>query len=224
MANVSTIVNSGSLYEQLIRQVISVEAQPRLKLVERKTEQGVYKGILSDFASRASALNTLAETLRTRSSRRSRRARRPSRPARASPPRRPMPRPRATTRSASASSRAPTRASRAGPDHGRHAPLAARFSDRRADPPAPAERRFTIHVAQPTGDPVSLDVRYTPPEARPMATCSTASRPPSRRPRRRPARKAASPTGPASRPASSARPAGRRASRSAARRRASAAG
>ena len=162
MANVSTIVNSGSLYEQLIRQVISVEAQPRLQLVARKTEQGVYKGILSDFSSKASALNTLAGTLKD-----------------------PLQSPfaaRAATVSAGAGVTATATDAAAAGDHEirvrqlartdtrlsrRTDPagtaLAARFSDG-GTPPAPAERRFTVHVAQPTGSPVRLDVRYTPPE------------------------------------------------------------
>ena len=59
--NISQLANSGSLYEQLISQVIAVESQPRLKLRAEQTEQTVYKGVLSDFSSRISSLNTLLE-------------------------------------------------------------------------------------------------------------------------------------------------------------------
>lgn len=63
MANVSSIANSGSLYEQLISQVIAVESQPRLKLRAQQTDQTVYKGVLSDFTSRVSALDSVLDRL-----------------------------------------------------------------------------------------------------------------------------------------------------------------
>ena len=63
MNTLTSIANSGSLYEQLISQVIAVESQPKLKLRAEQTDQDVYKGVLSDFSTRISTLNTLLEKL-----------------------------------------------------------------------------------------------------------------------------------------------------------------
>ena len=63
MNTLTSIANSGSLYEQLISQVIAVESQPRFKLRAEQTDQDVYKGVLSDFSTRVSSLNTLLEKL-----------------------------------------------------------------------------------------------------------------------------------------------------------------
>ena len=62
-ANLSQIFNSGSLYEQLIAQSLAIESQPRLKLRAEQTEQSVFKGVLSDYNSRVSALNATLERL-----------------------------------------------------------------------------------------------------------------------------------------------------------------
>ena len=61
MTNLSRLASSGSLYEQLISQVIAVESQPRLALRSKQTEQAVFKGVLGDFGSRVSALNAVLE-------------------------------------------------------------------------------------------------------------------------------------------------------------------
>lgn len=61
MTNLSKIFNSGSLYEQLISQVIAVESQPRLKLRAEQSDQNIFKGVLSDYSSRVSSLNTVLE-------------------------------------------------------------------------------------------------------------------------------------------------------------------
>ncbi len=179
MTNLSKIYNSGSLYEQLIGQVIAVESQPRLKLVAEKTEQGVYKGVLSDFSSRVSTLDTLLGKL-------------------ADPLRSPFSATSATvgvgggftaTTSDGAApgehqvevtqlARADARLSKRFADDG--AGLAARFVDPGdpgdpggplgVPPPTPATpdtigtRSFTVHLAQPEGNPVDLAVSYSPPE------------------------------------------------------------
>ena len=63
MTNIARLANSGSLYEQLIAQTIAIESQPRLELRARQTEQTVFKGVLSDYASRLSALDSALDTL-----------------------------------------------------------------------------------------------------------------------------------------------------------------
>ena len=171
MTNVARIFNSGSTYEQLIRQVISVESQPQAKLRAERSEQTVFKGVLSDFGSQVSALDAVLDKLRD-------------------PLRSPF-----SARSATAPEGAgftATATSKAAP--GQHelavqrlARADARLSKRLQDggteiasrfvtpgkpggplgvppptPPSTAERTFTIRVAQPTGDPVALQVRYVP--------------------------------------------------------------
>lgn len=185
MVNLSTLYNSGSAYEQLISQVIAVESQPRLRLRAQQTDQTVYKGVLSDFSSRASTLNALMEKFQD-----------PFRDPFAS---------RAATVSDGAGfsastsddaaagvheiqvtriARADARLSKQIDDAGTD--LAARFTDpgdpgdpgspggpfgfppprppRPATPDAFGERTFTIRIPQDEGDPVALDVRYTPAE------------------------------------------------------------
>ena len=169
MANVSALANSGSLYEQLISQVLAVESQPRLKLKTEKSEQGVYKAVLSDFTSRVSGLNSVLDKL-------------------GDPFRAPF-----ESRSAQVGSNAGFAASAddgaAAASHEIHviqlARADARLSkqvvsaatdiadlfvdagDPAAEPPTPdtvGTRSFTIHVAQPEGDPVDVAVSFTSPE------------------------------------------------------------
>lgn len=151
MANLSTIYNSSSLYEQLISQVIAVESQPKLKLRAEQTEHSVYKGVLSDFSSKVSALDAVLDRL-------------------ADPLRAPFAGRRATagtgagftatasddaavgqhevrvTRLARADARLSARHDAAG------SALATQFGGTTAS--------FTVQVAQPEGDPVALEVAY----------------------------------------------------------------
>ncbi|WP_420456803.1 flagellar filament capping protein FliD [Rubrivirga sp.] len=173
MTNLSKIYNSGSLYEQLISQVIAVESQPRLKLVAEKTEQGVYKGVLNDFSSKASALDSLLDKL-------------------ADPLRSPFSAKAATVADGAGFSATASDSAAAGQHEVQVTQLAradARLSKRYADggtglaemfvdpgnpggpfgipPPTPdtiGTRSFTVHLAQPDGDPVDLAVSYSPPE------------------------------------------------------------
>lgn len=55
--------NANDPYEQLISQMIAIERQPQLKLKAQKGDQNVFKGVLSDFDSAVSALNTSLEGL-----------------------------------------------------------------------------------------------------------------------------------------------------------------
>ena len=172
LANLSSIYNSGSIYEQLIGQVIAVESQPRLKLRAEQTEQGVYKGILSDFQTKVSALDGALKKLRD--------------PLRSPFSARAATAPEGAGFTATASdeaalgehavrvdrlARADARLSKQTADAGTS--LAALFVEPGQPgglftPPTPdriVERAFTVHVAQPDGaDPVDLVVAYTPPE------------------------------------------------------------
>ena len=169
-ANLSRIFNSGSVYEQLISQTIAVESQPRLKLRAEQTEQNVYKGVLSDFASKASALDKVLARLRD-----------------------PLQSPfagRAATVPDGAGFTATTTDRAAPGDHAvrvdRLARADARLSKRVDDagtdlaglfvepgqpggvlgggtPDRTVERRFTVRVPQDGADAVALDVAYTPP-------------------------------------------------------------
>jgi len=170
MNTLTSIANSGSLYEQLISQVIAVESQPKLKLRAEQTNQDVYKGVLSDFSTRISTLNTLLEKLQD--------------PFQSSFSGRAANVPEGAGFSATATDDAAT---------GQHeiqvrqlARADARFSkqmaaddstliasfttpgDPLADPPVPdtiGARSFTLNIAQPEGaDPVEIEVSYTPEE------------------------------------------------------------
>ncbi len=173
MTNLSKIYNSGSAYEQLISQVIAVESQPRLKLVAEKTEQGVYKGVLSDFSSKASALNTRLDKM-------------------ADPLRSPFSGKAATVADGAGFRATASDSAAAGQHEVQVTQLAradARLSKRVADggtslaqlfvdpgssggplgipPPTPdtiGTRSFSIRLAQPSGTPVDLAVSYSPPE------------------------------------------------------------
>lgn len=155
MTTLSQIYNSGSLYEQLISQVIAVESQPRLKLRAEQTEQGVYKGVLSDFSSKVSALDALLEKLRD-------------------PLRSPFAA-RAATASDGAGFSATASDDAAPGQHEIRVDRLARADARLSKQVASAgttladsfggtTKTFTIHVAQPEGDPVALAVSYTPAE------------------------------------------------------------
>jgi len=151
MANLSTIYNSGSIYEQLISQVIAVESQPKLKLTTEKSDQNVYKGVLSDFSSKVSTLDKLVDKLRD-----------PLQDA-------------FVGKGTSVGSGAGFTAT-AGDDAvlGKHeirvtqlARADARFSTQLASSGGTLAAQFggttasfTIHVAQPEGDPVGIDVSY----------------------------------------------------------------
>ncbi|MGB3541500.1 flagellar cap protein FliD N-terminal domain-containing protein, partial [Rubrivirga sp.] len=164
-ANLSQIFNSGSLYEQLISQVIAVESQPRLKLRSEQTEQNVFKAVLGDYSSRVSSLNTVLERL-------------------SDPLQSPFGALSATSGSgfkasasddaASASheiqvaqlARADTRLSRQYASDA--TTLGALFVDSgQPDGGAPdtiGERSFTIQIAQSDGSSVDLEVAYAPPD------------------------------------------------------------
>ena len=170
-ANLSRIFNSGSLYEQLISQAIAVESQPRLKLRAEQTEQGVYKGVLSDFSSKASALDSLLARFRDplQSPFAGRAALVPDGAGfaatttdRAAPGEYAL----RVDRLARADARLSKRTDDAGTD------LAARFVEpgtpatifRPATPDRTVERRFTVRVPQDGAEAVALDVGYAPPE------------------------------------------------------------
>lgn len=170
-ANVSQIASSGSVYEQLISQVIAVESQPKLKLRAEQTELGVYKGILSDFGSKASALDAVLERFRD-------------------PLQSPFEALSATAPSGSGFKATAADGATLGEHSVRVDQLAradARLSKRLdnagtqiadlfvdpgdpgdlftpATPDTIGERRFTINIAQDDADPVALEVAYTPPE------------------------------------------------------------
>jgi flagellar hook-associated protein 2 len=178
LANVASIANSGSLYEQLIGQVLAIESQPRLKLRAEQTEQGVYKGVLSDFQSKVSALDAALDKLQD--------------PFRSPFSARATTTPEGAGFTATASdeaalgqhdvrvdrlARADARLSKQLADGG--AEIADLFVEpgepgdpgtifRPPTPPTPdriVERQFTVQIAQPDGaDPVDLVVAYTPDE------------------------------------------------------------
>ena len=182
MTNLTQIANSGSVYEQLISQVIAVESQPRLKLRAAQTEQTVYKGVLSDLASKVSTLDSVLGKLRDglRSPFQARAATAPEGSgftATASDSAAAGQHEIRVDRLARADARLSKRIDNGGTE------VAALFIDpadpgeppsgggvlggprdpgRPATPARAAERTFTIRVAQPTGDPVALEVRYTP--------------------------------------------------------------
>ena len=169
MTNVAALANSGSLYEQLIRQVISVESQPRLTLRAQQTEQGVYKGVLSDFTSKVSGLNAvldkLSDPLRSPFESRSVQTGDGAGFTASADDGAPATRHEIrVTRLARADARLSKQVASGGTD------LAARFvdaGDPLAEPPTPdamGSRSFTVHIEQPEGDPVDVAVSYTPPE------------------------------------------------------------
>lgn len=151
MANLSTIYNSSSLYEQLISQVIAVESQPRLKLRAEQTEQGVYKGVLSDFSSKVSALDAVLDKL-------------------ADPLRTPFAGKAATVADGAGFSATASDEAAAGQHEVQVTQLAradARLSTQlTASGTALATQfggtttSFTIHLAQPEGDPVGIEVSF----------------------------------------------------------------
>lgn len=158
-SNMSRLFNADSLYEQLIRQTIAVESQPQKALQAQRSDQRIAKAALKDFDSQVSALHKLVKRFRD-------------------PFLSPFSARRATAdaeagisvsaRDSAATgehtirvdrlARADVRVSRQLPAAGTS--LAALFDDGGA----PAERAFTIHVAQPNGTSVALDVAYTPAE------------------------------------------------------------
>ncbi len=148
MANLSTIYNSSSLYEQLISQVIAVESQPKLKLRAEQTEHSVYKGVLSDFSSKVSALDAVLDRL-------------------ADPLQAPFAARRATAGSGAGFTASASDDAAVGQHDVRVTQLAradARLSQRfdaAAAAPATGPMSFTIHIAQPEGDPVDVEVTYT---------------------------------------------------------------
>jgi flagellar hook-associated protein 2 len=148
MANLSTIYNSSSLYEQLISQVIAVESQPKLKLRAEQTEHSVYKGVLSDFSSKVSALDAVLDRL-------------------ADPLQAPFAGRRATAGSGAGFTASASDDAAVGQHDVRVTQLAradARLSQRfdaAAAAPATGPMSFTIHIAQPEGDPVDVEVTYT---------------------------------------------------------------
>ena len=156
-ANLSQIYNSGSLYEQLISQVIALESQPRLALRTAQTDQSVYKGVLSDFDRTVSKLDSLltafADPLRSPFA-----ARAASVPegagftASASDDAVPAEHAVRVDRLARADTRLSKQTAAAGTD------LGALFGSIAA----PEPRSFTVHVAQDDGDPVDIEVSYTP--------------------------------------------------------------
>ena len=177
MVNLSRLANSGSLYEQLIGQVIAVESQPRLKLRAEQTEQTVYKGVLSDFSSRVSSLDTLLDKLQDplRSPFAGRAANVPDDAgfsATASDAAEPGQHEIQVRQLARADARLSKQLASDGDD------FASLFVDpgspgdpgdiftppTPATPDAQAERTFTVSVAQSEGDPVELAIAYTPPE------------------------------------------------------------
>ena len=170
-ANLSRIFNSGSLYEQLIGQAIAVESQPKLALKAEQSDQKVYKAILSDFASKASALDTVLGRLRDplRSPFAGRAATVPDGAGfsattsdRAAPGEHAV----RVDRLARADARLSKRTDAAGTD------LAALFVEpgqpgtifQPATPDRTVERRFAVRVPQDGAGAVALDVAYTPPE------------------------------------------------------------
>ena len=179
MPNIAQIFNSGSTYEQLIRQVIAAESQPRLKLRAEQTEQTVFKGVLSDFNSRVSALDTALGKLRDpfRSPFAARAATAPAEAgftATASRDAAPGQHEVRVDRLARADTRLSKQVASGGTevaslfvdpgDPGSPGGLFGNPPPRPATPDRMGERTFTVRVAQPTGDPVALEVRYTPPE------------------------------------------------------------
>ncbi len=160
MNTLTSIANSGSLYEKLISQVIAVESQPKLALKAEQTEQGVYKGVLSDLGSRVSTLNTLLGKLRDplRSPFEGRAAavsEGAGFTASASDAAAPGQHEIQVTRLARADARLSKQVARAGTD----------LADAFAAPDGTASARsFTIQIAQDEGDPVDLAISYTPPE------------------------------------------------------------
>ncbi len=162
MVNLARLANSGSLYEQLISQTLSIESQPRLKLRAAQTEQTVFKGILSDFGSRASALDTVLDKLRDPfrspfAARAASAAEDAGFSATAASSAAPGQHEIQVTRLARADARLSRQVERDGAD------VAALFADA-GDPAVMGERSFTIRIAQPQGEAVALGVRYTPPE------------------------------------------------------------
>ena len=177
MPNLAQIFNSGSTYEQLIRQVMTVESQPRLKLRAEQTEQTVFKGVLSDFDSRVSALSTTLKRLRDpfRSPFAARAATAPDGAgftAQAGRDAAPGQYDVHVDRLARADTRLSKQVASGGTeiadlfvDPGDPGSPGGLFEEPRpATPDRMGERTFTVRIAQPEGEPVALAVRYTPPE------------------------------------------------------------
>ena len=170
-ANLSRIFNSGSLYEQLISQAIAVESQPRQALKTEQSDQRVFKAVLGDFASQASALDAVAGRFRDPfrspfSARAATVAEGAGFTASASDRAAPGEHAVRVDRLARADARLSKRVDDAGTD------LADLFVDpgrpgtifSPATPDTIGERRFTVRVPQDGADAVALDVAYTPPE------------------------------------------------------------
>ena len=179
MPNLAQIFNSGSTYEQLIRQVMTVESQPRLKLRAEQTEQTVFKGVLSDFDSRVSALNATLGRLRDpfRSPFAARAATAQAEAgftAQASRDAAPGQHEVRVDRLARADTRLSKQVASGGTDisdlfvdPGDPGDPGGPFGNpppRPATPDQTGERTFTVRIAQPSGEAVALAVRYTPPE------------------------------------------------------------
>ncbi|MEM6285856.1 MAG: flagellar filament capping protein FliD [Bacteroidota bacterium] len=178
-ANVSSLASAGSLYEQLIGQVIAIESQPRLRLRTEQTEQNVFKGVLSDLSSTVSRLDTLLTQFRDPlqspfAARSATVAEDAGFTASASDEAAPGQSTVRVDRLARADARLSKQIASAGTD------LAAFFVDPGdpgdpggplgVPPPTPptpdtiGARSFSIQVAQSEGDPVDIAVSYTPDE------------------------------------------------------------
>ena len=151
-ANVASIANSGSLYEQLIGQVLAVESQPKLKLRTAQTDQNVFKGVLSDLSSTVSRLDTLLTKFRD--------------PLQSPFAARAASVPKGAGFTASATDEAAPGQHAVRVD--RLAQADARLSKQVAATDADlastfsAGAAFTVHLAQPEGDPVEIAVSYVP--------------------------------------------------------------
>ena len=176
MVNLAQLANSGSLYEQLIGQTLAIESQPRLKLRAAQSEQTVLKGVLSDFASRASALDAVLDKLGDPfrspfAARAASAAEGAGFSAKATDDAAPGQHEIQVTRLARADARLSRQVERDGTDvadlfvdPGDPGGLFGNPPPRPATPDSMGERSFTIRVAQPEGEAVALGVRYTPPE------------------------------------------------------------
>lgn len=154
-ANLSSLYNAGSLYEQLIGQVMQIESQPRLKLSAAKSDETIYKAVLSDFDSRVSALHSRLEGM-------------------ADPFRSPFAAMTATAGEGGGFSAAATDEATAGEHRVRVLRLAAadtrlsrQYTSAATDLSSSlgaSARTLTVGIAQSDGSVVDLDVSFAPPE------------------------------------------------------------
>ncbi|GAB5537419.1 MAG: flagellar filament capping protein FliD [Rubricoccaceae bacterium] len=149
MTNITTLATAGSAYEQLISQVIGLESRQQRQLESEKSDQTVYKAILSDFSSAASTLDSLMDRF-------------------TDPLRSPFEARAASVPEGAGFSALTSDAASAGQHEIRVERLAradARLS-RRIDNAGTTlsglSGSFTLNIAQPEGDPVALEVNYTP--------------------------------------------------------------